>query len=250
MEERRNFPSIRNPLGKTSVAQSLDGWPSNGEPAYSPGSKPIPTCSDGQGAPVGDVGAHLSHCRRGGIQIRADQVAPGAPGSERQRAIEIATLISQQAPLAIAATLAMRGKPYSKGRTSPRLNCKRSRAGCRPRKTRRKASAVSSRNDRPNSWVADVWRGVRNAGAAQTRSCWACRRCWGRNLRHTAARRLPPAARIAPSATRVEFPPGRFREPGHQNVPLEPSSPPSAANRRAVASSIPLLPPLIRAVFP
>ena len=29
-----------------------------------------------------------------------------APGSERQRAIEIATLISQQAPLAIAATLA------------------------------------------------------------------------------------------------------------------------------------------------
>jgi hypothetical protein len=115
MEERRNFPSIRNPLGKTSVAQSLDGWPSNGEPAYSPGSKPIPTCSDGQGAPVGDVGAHLSHCRRGGIQIRADQVAPGAPGSERQRAIEIATLISQQAPLAIAATLANARKAVFEG---------------------------------------------------------------------------------------------------------------------------------------
>ena len=29
-----------------------------------------------------------------------------APGSERQRAIEIATLTSQQAPLAVAATLA------------------------------------------------------------------------------------------------------------------------------------------------
>jgi enoyl-CoA hydratase len=29
-----------------------------------------------------------------------------APGSERKRAIEIATLISQQAPLAVAATLA------------------------------------------------------------------------------------------------------------------------------------------------
>ena len=78
-----------------------------------------------------------------------------APGSERQRAIEIATLISQQAPLAVAATLANARKTVFEG---PRLNCKRSSAGCRPRKTQQKASVVSSRNDRPNSWVADVWR--------------------------------------------------------------------------------------------
>src|SRR4029077_12877056 len=68
-----------------------------------------------------------------------------APGSERQRAIEIATLISQQARSRSRRPSPMRGKPYSKGRTSLRLICKRSSAGCRPRKTRRKASAVSSR---------------------------------------------------------------------------------------------------------
>jgi hypothetical protein len=79
-----------------------------------------------------------------------------APGSERQRAIEIATLISQQAPLAVARPWPMRGKPRSKGRSSPRLSCKRSSAGCKPRKTRLKASAVSSKNGRPNSWGADL----------------------------------------------------------------------------------------------
>ena len=74
------------------------------------------------------------------------------------------------------------------------------------------------------------------------------RRCWGRNLRHTDVRRRPPVARIAPSATRVYFRPSRFREPGHQNVPLDPYSPPCThCNRRVVASSIPPLPPLIRA---
>jgi enoyl-CoA hydratase len=39
-----------------------------------------------------------------------------APGSERQRAIEIATLISQQAPLAVAATLANARKAVFEGR--------------------------------------------------------------------------------------------------------------------------------------
>jgi enoyl-CoA hydratase len=38
-----------------------------------------------------------------------------APGSERQRAIEIATLISQQAPLAVAATLANARKAVFEG---------------------------------------------------------------------------------------------------------------------------------------
>jgi enoyl-CoA hydratase len=66
-----------------------------------------------------------------------------APGSERQRAIEIATLISRQARWRSRRPSPMRGKPYSKGRTSPRLSCKRSSAGCRPRRTRRKESAVS-----------------------------------------------------------------------------------------------------------
>jgi enoyl-CoA hydratase/carnithine racemase len=38
-----------------------------------------------------------------------------APGSERQRAIEIAALISQQAPLAVAATLANARKAVFEG---------------------------------------------------------------------------------------------------------------------------------------
>ena len=38
-----------------------------------------------------------------------------APGSERQRAIEIAALISQQAPLAVAATLANTRKAVFEG---------------------------------------------------------------------------------------------------------------------------------------
>ena len=63
----------------------------------------------------------------------------------------------QDAPLASARRPSRTpGKPYSKGRTSPRINRKRSSAGCRPRKTRRKASAVSSRNGRLNSRGADV----------------------------------------------------------------------------------------------
>ena len=96
-----------------------------------------------------------------------------APGSERQRAIEIATLISEQAPLAVAATLANARKAVFDGPTSPRLNCKRSSAGCRPRKTRRKASAVSSRSGRLNSWVADVTEGCsqRCATTERRRDC-------------------------------------------------------------------------------
>jgi hypothetical protein len=39
-------------------------------------------------------------------------------------------------------------------------------------------------------------------------------------------------------------------QPGHQNVPLEPSSSPSAVNGGTLASLIPLLPPVTRAVFP
>src|SRR5580693_9062507 len=76
---------------------------------------------------------------------------------------------------------------------SPRLNCKRSSAGCRPRRTRRKESAVSSRSGRPNSRVADVRRvfgnaaqGLKGRAIAGGLACWpfwvvrgAARSCLG-----------------------------------------------------------------------
>ena len=90
------------------------------------------------------------------VRVVGDEERAIAPGSERQRAIEIATLISEQAPSRSRRPSPTRGKPCSKGQTQPRLNCKRSSAGCRPRKTRRKASAVSSRSGRLNSWGAEA----------------------------------------------------------------------------------------------
>ena len=90
-----------------------------------------------------------------------------APGSGRQRAIEIPTLISQQAPLAVAATLANARKTVFEGPNVAAAQLQKEQRRLQASEDAvRKASAVSSRNDRPNSWVADVWSGfatLRNA---------------------------------------------------------------------------------------
>jgi enoyl-CoA hydratase len=120
-----------------------------------------------------------------------------APGSERQRAIKIATLISEHAPLAIAATLANARKAVFEG---PNV------AAAQLQKTRRKASAVSSKSDRLNSWGADV----------------SFRRRTVSNAKHDLCHCLPSREHLQSRGSRSEGTSGR-RE--RRFVPLRPILP-------------------------
>ena len=95
-----------------------------------------------------------------------------APGSERQRAIEIATLIttlgrrvargkkegrSQQAPLAVAATLANARKAVFEGPNVAAAQLQREQRRLQASEDAAEGVRSFIENGRPNSWGADLW---------------------------------------------------------------------------------------------